>query len=125
MIQLLRALGIVLLLGGLTHSAGVVHLYVSNGIPDANRVLLDVWIAQAQLLGGGLYVAAFRARRAGTPACVLALFGALTIIGFTASILPVLFPRAPMLVRIPAMVYMLLSIVIAVDASRHRRTESG
>ena len=122
MIRLLRTLGIVLVLGGLAHSAGVVHLYVSNGIPDANRVLLDVWIAQAQLLGGGLYFAAFRARRAGTPARALALFGALTIIGFTVSILPVLFSRAPVLFRIPAMVYMLLSIVIAVDASRHRRT---
>jgi hypothetical protein len=125
MTQLLRTLGIVLLLGGLAHSAGVVHLYVATGLPDANRVLLDVWIGQAQLLGGGLYLAAFRGRRAGKPWRALAAFGALTMIGFTASILPVLFARAPILFRVPAIAYLLLSSVIAADASGHRRTDPG
>jgi peptidoglycan/LPS O-acetylase OafA/YrhL len=125
MTQLLRMLGIVLVLGGLAHSAGVVHLYVSSGIPDANRVLLDVWIAQAQLLGGGLYLAAFQARRAGTPSRASAVFGALTIIGFTVSIIPVLFARAPILFRVPALVYLLLSVVIAADAARDRRSNPG
>ena len=64
--RLLQMLGIVLLLGGLGHSLGIVHLYVTSGIPDTNRVLLVVWIAEAQLLGGGLYLAAFRASRRGS-----------------------------------------------------------
>src|SRR5205823_1494267 len=93
--RLLQMLGIVLNLGGLGHSICIVHLYVTSGVPDTNRVLLDVWIAEAQLLGGGLYLAALRASRAGADWRVLGCFGALTVIGFTASMLPVLFLRAP------------------------------
>jgi hypothetical protein len=54
----LQVFGVLLLLGGSGHAVGIVHLYTTQGVPDANRVLLDVWVAEAQLLGGGLYVAA-------------------------------------------------------------------
>jgi hypothetical protein len=36
------------------------HFYFTTGVPEANRVLLDIWIAEAQLLGGALYVMAGR-----------------------------------------------------------------
>ncbi len=120
--QLLRGLGIVLLLGGLGHSAGVLHLYLTAGFPEANRILLDVWVAEAQLLGGGLYLAASRASRAGKPSRTLAVFGALVIMGFAVPMLPVLFSRAPLVFRIPVVTYLLLSIwILAHTARRHRQ----
>jgi hypothetical protein len=114
--RLLRAVGIVLVLGGLAHTAGVIHLYVVEGVPDANRVMLDVWIAEAQLLAGALYVAASRARRAGTPWRALGAFGAVTIIGYAVPILPVLFSRAPIVFRVPPIVYLLVSVFILARA---------
>jgi hypothetical protein len=48
----------------------------------------------------------------------LAVFGALTIIGFTASSLPVLIARAPMIFRIPALIYLIVSLVIVADSAR-------
>ena len=107
-------LGVVLVLGGLGHTAGVIHLYVTHGLPDPNRVMLDIWIAEAQLRGGGLYLAAFRARRAHTSWRALGTFGALTIIGYALPIVPVLFSRAPLAFRIPAPIYLLLSVLILV-----------
>jgi hypothetical protein len=59
--RLLRVFGIVLVLGGLGHSIGVIHLYLPHGVPDANRVLLDTWVAEAQIIGGSVYAVAFRA----------------------------------------------------------------
>ena len=100
------------MLGGLAHSAGVIRLYVSHGVPDANRVMLDLWIAEAQLLSGALYLAAWRAHRAATPWRSLAAFGALTMIGFAAAMVPILVTRAPLYLAIPAMVYLSLSLVI-------------
>jgi hypothetical protein len=47
----------------LLRTLGVIRLYVTQRVPDANRVVLDVWVAEAQILGGGLYVAAFSRRR--------------------------------------------------------------
>jgi hypothetical protein len=32
--------GVVLVLGGTAHSAGVIHRYVTHGLPDLNRMLL-------------------------------------------------------------------------------------
>jgi hypothetical protein len=116
--RLLRAVGIVLVLGGLAHSAGVIHLYVVDRVPDANRVMLDVWIAEAQLLAGTLYLAASRARRAGTSWRALGAFGAVTIIGYAVPILPVLFSRAPIVFRVPAIVYLLVSVFILARAAR-------
>jgi hypothetical protein len=112
MIQLIRALGTVLLLGGLAHSAGVARLYATTGVPDANRVLLDVWIAQAQLLSGALYFAAGRRARAGRQWRALAAFGALTIITFSMAMLPVLIARAPVMFRVPPIAYSIASLAI-------------
>ena len=72
----LQVFGVLLLLGGFGHVVGIVHLYITQGVPDANRVLLDVWVAEAQLLGGGLYVAASMALKAGAKWRALASFGA-------------------------------------------------
>ena len=48
MTRLLPIVGGILVLGGLGHSAGVIHLYATAGVPDANRVLLDVWMVPPQ-----------------------------------------------------------------------------
>src|ERR1043165_8321871 len=93
MIRFMTVLGVALVLGGLAHSAGVLRLYATSGVPDANRVLLDVWIAQAQLLAGGLYIAAANNARRGLAWRALAVFGALTIAGFSVTMLPVLAAR--------------------------------
>jgi hypothetical protein len=112
MTTVLKVLGTALLLGGLGHSVGVTHLYLTAGVPETNRVMLDIWVAEAQLIAGGLYVAAFRSARAGSTWRALASFGALTTIGFTAAVLPVLFSRAPVIFRIPAIVYLLTSVFV-------------
>jgi hypothetical protein len=114
--QLLRALGVILVLGGLGHSAGVIHLYMTRGLPDVNRVLLDVWVAEAQIIGGGLYVAAFRARRAGAAWQGLSVAGALTVLAYAVPFIPVLFVRAPVMFQIPPVVYALLSAFVMVRA---------
>ena len=108
--RLLKTFGIILLLGGLGHTIGVFRFYLTASVPEADRVLLDVWIAEAQLLGGGLFLAACSASRAGKPSRALVFFGALTIIGFTLPLIPVLFSRTPIVFRIPAVIYLLLSI---------------
>jgi len=86
--------------------------------------MLDVWIAEAQLLGGGLYISAFRQARKGDSWQALAIFGALIIIGFTVPILPVLFSRAPVRFRIPAIVYLLSSVYLLAASIGSRRTRS-
>lgn len=123
MSQLLRTLGVILVLGGLGHSLGVIHLYVTQGVPDVNRVLLDAWVAESQILGGGLYVAAFRALRAGFAWRGLSLAGALTIVAYAVPFIPVLFVRAPVMFRIPPVVYLLLSIFIALRVARATRLD--
>jgi hypothetical protein len=92
--RLLRLLGVTLVLGGCGHSIGVMHLYVTQGVPEVNRVLLDVWVAEAQIIGGGLYLAAFRARRVGLPWRGLSIAAALTILAYVVPFIPVLFLRA-------------------------------
>jgi hypothetical protein len=100
------------------HTVGVLHLYMTAGVPDANRVLLDVWVAEAQLLGGGLYLAASCASRAGKPSRVLVVFGAVVMIGFTLPMLPILFSRAPVVFRIPVVIYLFLSLWILAYAAK-------
>jgi len=117
-IRLLGGVGVVLVAGGLGHSAGVLRLYATDGFPDANRVLLDIWIAEAQLLSGALYIAASRAMRARSSWRALALYGALSIIGFAVPILPVLIARAPLIFRVPAIIYLVVSLFILVRAAR-------
>ena len=114
--RLLAVTGFVLVLGGVGHSAGVTRLYVTARLPDANRIALDIWIAEAQLLAGGLYVAASRARRIGSPWRALSAFGALTAIGFAVPMLPVLIARAPFIFRVPPMIYLVVSVFIFVRA---------
>ena len=116
----MRILGVVLVLGGLGHSAGVARLYATAGVPDANRVLLDVWIAQAQLLSGGLYLAAARSARAGRQSRVLATFAAVTIITFSLAMLPVLIARAPAIFRVPPIAYSLGSAIVLLGVRRDR-----
>jgi hypothetical protein len=53
--RLVGILAMVLLLGGFAHAVGVSRRYFSTGMPDLNRVLLDVWIAEAQIVGGALF----------------------------------------------------------------------
>ncbi len=118
MTRLLAGTGVVLVLGGLGHSGGVIHLYATAGVPDTNRVLLDIWIAEAQLLTGGLYVAASRALRAGSRWRALSVAGALTMIGFAIPILPVLVARAPLIFRVPAIIYLAISLFILARAVR-------
>jgi hypothetical protein len=108
----------------LAHSAGVAHFYLTAGVPEANRVLLDIWIAEGLLLGGSLYLAACRASRAGQPSRVLTVFGSLAIIGFTAPMTPVLLSRAPIHFVMLTVIYLLLSIFILALAVRPERTRS-
>jgi hypothetical protein len=122
--RFLKAFGVVLLLSGVAHSAGVVRFYLTAGVPGANRVLLDVWIAEGLLLGGSLYLAACSASRAGQSPRVLTVFGSLTIIGFTAPMTPVLLSRAPIHFVMLTVIYLLLSIFILAHAARPERTRS-
>ena len=116
--RLLWTLGSILVLGGLGHFIGISRLYMTQGVPDANRVLLDIWIGEAQIIGGGLYLAASRAIRSGARWQSMGTAGAVTIIGYTAPILPVLFVRAPVLSRVPAAVYLAFSLWILTIAIR-------
>jgi hypothetical protein len=122
--RFLKIFGIVLLLSGLAHSAGVAHFYMTAGVPGANRVLLDIWIAEGLLLGGGLYLAACNASRAGQSPRVLTIFGSLTIIGFTAPMTPVLLSRAPIHFVMLTVIYLLMSSLILALAVRPERSRS-
>ena len=118
MIRFLGALGVVLLLGGIGHSAGVLRLYASTGLPDANRILVDIWVGQAQFIAGALYLTAFRRARRARAWRALATFGALTMIGFGAAMLPVFIARAPVAFRVPTLVYVVCSVLVLVHVAR-------
>ena len=117
---MLRALAIVLLLGGIGHSGGSAYLYATTGVPEANRVLLDLWVAEVHLLAGGLYLAASSRAMDGTARRLLAGFGALTVVGFATPMLPVLFARAPVVFRVPPLVYLAASLLVLVWLARGR-----
>ena len=110
--RLLLTLGVVLMGGGLAHTLGVIYFYVTEGVPAADRVLIAAWVAQAQLLGGGLYLAAYRAWRTQAPWRALSVYGALTTIGLAAPMLPVLLGRAPLFFSVPLLVYLAASLFI-------------
>ncbi|MCI0746167.1 MAG: hypothetical protein L0Y58_12245 [Verrucomicrobia subdivision 3 bacterium] len=120
--RLMLVLGIILCLGSLGHAFGVARFYIAQGIPDANRVLLDVWIAEAQLLGGALYLVAYRALRSGRPWRTAAGCGALTVCSYAGPFIPVLFVRAPIAFRIPPVIHLLLSVLILIHAASRPRT---
>jgi hypothetical protein len=98
-IRLILLLGLTLVAGGLGHLFGVMRLYLDQGLPDMSRILIDLWVGQAQLAGGGFYVAAARA----------------------AGRVPILFMRAPVTFRIPASAYLILSTWILLAIVRSRR----
>ena len=123
--RLLAILGWTLLLGGAGHFAGVARLYLAQGVPTADRVLLDVWIGQAQLLGGALYLAAWRASRRGAPARTAAIAGALVVIGYAAAFVPVLLSRAPGRFWIVPSTYLAASLVVLVVAVRPSSAGGG
>ena len=118
MTRILLVIGVVLIAGGLGHSFGVVRFYLDSGVPDANRVLLDVWIAEAQLIAGGFYLAAARASRTGSNWRALSVAGVVTIAAFAVPMLPVLAARAPFIFRVPPIVYLAWSLYILVRALR-------
>ena len=118
MTRILFIIGVVLVAGGCGHSFGVIRFYLASGVPDANRILLDIWIAEAQLLSGTLYIAASRAMRGRSEWRALAVFGALSMIGFAVPMLPVLVARAPLIFRVPAIIYLVVSLFILVRAMR-------
>jgi len=120
--RFLKSFGVVLVLSGVAHSVGVARFYLIAGVPDANRVLLDVWVAEGLLLGGGLYLAACAASRAGQSPRLLTIFGSLTIIGFTAPMTPVLISRAPIHFVLLTVIYLILGVVILAIAVRPERT---
>ena len=117
---MLRALAIVLLLGGIGHSGGIAYFYATTGVPEANRVLLDLWVAEVHLFAGGLYLVASSRAMDGTATRLLAGFGALTVVGFATPVLPVLFARAPIVFRIPPLVYLAASLLVLVWLVRGR-----
>jgi hypothetical protein len=116
--RLLLALGVILILGGLGHFAGIIHLYITQGVPEVNRVLLDAWVGEAQVIAGGLYLASFRAMRAGSAWRNLSVAGALVILAYAVPFIPVLLVRAPMMFRIPPIVYAFLSAFILFRVAR-------
>lgn len=122
----LGALGITLMLGGLAHSAGVLLLYSKQGVPDANRVLLDACVAEAQLLAGALFL---RARWAFVRCEVWrpwTIAGSTTVLSYALPFLPVLFARAPIVFRIPPLLYSAASIALLVaDPRTPTQRESG
>lgn len=116
------------MLGGLAHFVGVTRLYLNVGLPDANRVLLDVWIGEAQIVGGAFYLAAYRARLRGLNWRGQAVAGAVTVLAYTLPFLPVLFSRASVPFRLPPAAYAIASIVIlrkAVLSERRRANSEG
>ena len=114
MTKVLKVLGITLLLGGLGHTVGIVRFYLTSGIPEANRVMVDLWVAEAQLLAGGLYLSASRPGHAVAAWRPLAGFGAITAIGFALPSFAFLYSRAPVCFLAAPAVYLLASFFVLV-----------
>ena len=116
MTRLLKVLGITLLLGGLGHTVGVARLYLTSGVSDANRVMVDLFVAEAQFLAGGLYFSASRSASivAWRP---LAGFAAVAAIGFALPSLIFLYSRAPAFFIVPPAVYLVASVFVLVRLS--------
>lgn len=100
--SLTRILGVVLVLGGVAHTAGVAHHYVAHGLPDANRLLLDAWIAEAQLAGGILFLLGRD----------FVLAGACVVWSWALPFLPVLIHRAKPHFIVMPIVYSLASVLV-------------
>ena len=114
MTKTLKVLGIALLLGGLGHTVGIARLYLTSGVPDANRVMVDLWVAEAQLLAGGLYFSASRSASAIAAWRPLAGFGAMAAIGFALPSFALLYSRAPAFFIAAPVVYFVASVFVLV-----------
>jgi hypothetical protein len=112
--KLVGILGTVLVLGGLAHSIGVSHLYLTKGAPDLNRILLDVWIAEAQLVGGALFLIS-RKKPDPRPWCIGA---ALMVWTYAVPFVPVLLHRAKPIFWIMPTLYSLASLVAVLRAGK-------
>jgi len=125
MTKVLRALGILLLLGGLGHSVGIARLYLASGVPQTDRVMVDLWVAEAQLLAGGLYFSASRSNTAIAAWRPLASFGAIAAIGFALPSFVLLYSRAPAFFITAPAVYLVGSVFVLVRliSSRPQRSE--
>jgi hypothetical protein len=87
--------------------------------------VIDLWVAEVHLLAGGLYLAASSRAMDGTATRLLAGFGALTVVGFATPMLPVLFARAPVVFRVPPLVYLAASLLVLVWLVRGRAVSLG
>jgi hypothetical protein len=72
------------------------------------------------LIAGALYLMAFRGSRRADTWRVPAVFGALTIVGLGAAMLPVLFALAPALFRIPTLVSVCHGVFVLVRIAQMR-----
>jgi len=125
MSRLLLALGTTLILGGVAHSAGVVHLYITEGVSEINRVLLDIWVAEGQILAGLLYVASYRALRTGSAWRGLSVGGAMMLLSYAVPFIPVLFMRAPLVFRIAPVVYAAASVAVLFHVAGSAKAARG
>jgi hypothetical protein len=112
--RLILILGIVLVLGGVAHSIGVSRRYLIAGLPDLNRVLLDIWIAEAQLAGGALFLVG---RNKPDPRPWL-LAASLMIWTWAIPFLPVLLHRAKPIFWIMPTLYSLASLAATYSSGK-------
>jgi hypothetical protein len=116
--RFLLGLGVILVLGGAAHAVGVSLHYRSGGLPDANRVLLDVWIGEAQIAAGALFLVA---HKKGDPR-PWTLGAALVIWTWALPFLPVLVRRAGPLFWVMPILDSLASLVAVRLAFREAST---
>jgi hypothetical protein len=101
-------LGVVLLLGGTGHFAGISRRFLARGLPDGHRVAFLIFVGVLQLAGGGLNLIARGglrdgeawARRVSLVACAL-------VIAYAASVLPLL-GQASLFLRVAPAAYLVL-----------------
>ncbi len=106
-IKALRILGVVLVLGGLAHAAGVTQKYASVGWSERHKAELVAFIGLVHLAGGALDLLAAgmlrrdepSARRAAALACGFT-------IAWTALDLPILFAEAKLFFQVMPVVYL-------------------
>lgn len=120
MARVLRFFGYILCLGGVAHCVGVLQYYHAEGMPEANRVLLDIWIGAAHIVGGILFIAAAILRPSSGSWRTAAYAGAATVLTYTVPFIPVLVARDPRYFLIPPTVYTATSIFIVLYTIRQK-----
>lgn len=114
--------GIVLLLGGTAHAAGVIHRLVTHGVPDGHRVAYLAFISVVHWTAGALDVIASGGLGRAEPWAprVLAVSAALvTAYGVTVS--PLL-TSAGVLFRVTPVLYTAMHLVLLASAIRAARS---